>query len=63
MSNWIKCTERLPVLYLDVLAFGNEGIIIAQYYGKDFGEWATSMNKSSDNVTHWQPLPVPPEDE
>ena len=59
---WISVKDRLPDHYKNVLAFGNEGIIIAQYYGEDFGNWATTMNKSSDHITHWMPLPKPPKE-
>lgn len=61
MTQWISVKDRLPEEYKDVLAFGDEGLIIAQYYGEYLGGWATSINKSTDNITHWQPLPEPPE--
>lgn len=59
-SKWVSVKDRLPKEYEDVLAYGEEGIVIAQYYGDDFGGWGTTMNKSTDNITHWMKLPEPP---
>lgn len=61
MNNWISVKDQLPKEYKDVLAIGEEGIVIAQYYGEEFGGWGTTMNRSVDHVTHWQPLPALPE--
>lgn len=61
MSEWIKCNERMPPMVdetsIPVLVWGDgfdtpEIDIFELYEG-----W------SCWGVTHWQPLPQPPEDE
>lgn len=75
MSKWIKISERLP-LELDETAFYRSEMVIvsngtdvgfAVYEaGNDFGNLWRGFSKQSDydgDVTHWMPLPAPPEAE
>ena len=61
MSDWISVKERLPEAGAEVLAFGwhkhtHRPFYILDACGVD-GEWIRS-----DDTTHWQPLPEPPEE-
>jgi len=66
MSEWIKCSERLPgdkdyannlVLYENML------MCIVAYYDDNRDSWySTETATNVENVTHWMPLPSPPED-
>ena len=56
-SDWVKCSERMPEHGEMVLVFnGNSIEIDALAIGEfDFECWC-------DSVTHWMPLPTPPQD-
>ncbi len=67
MSQWIKCSERMPpkgrtvlVWYLNDWEFGMTfgGGIISIY---DCGGWATIKVDTSHQEIYWQMLPVKPE--
>lgn len=61
MSEWISVKERLPERRRRVLCWLSypdieEIIVENQYYGN--GMWTVE----SEAVTHWMPLPEPPEE-
>jgi len=61
---WIPVTERLPEKYTAVLAAGNGEVACGLFVG--FAEPAHVASWDLDNVaaepvTHWMPLPEPPE--
>ena len=62
---WIPVTERLPEDGSDILAVqsccGEVRIIPANY---DRGVWYDCIfNRIAEHITHWMPLPEPPEEE
>ena len=69
MNEWIKCAYRFPEEGIDVLVWdGNRGIDIntakyeiASYRAFANGKFFISAPYILQNITHWMPLPNPPE--
>ncbi len=63
MSDWIKVEDRLPEEGVSVLvSYHGLGPTIAYPIGtKGILQWWHSAGHHAINVTHWQPLPEPPE--
>ena len=74
MSNWIKCSERLPETGMSVNVWGFLGSEHAPSAHEAFLSRTKTIRWKSvrsdpltedwmiiRNVTHWQPLPPPPE--
>jgi len=66
MSNWISVNDKLPKDGVDVLAcsrFEDLQTIKIYCYSKELGKWHESASPGwpADNITHWMPLPDPPE--
>ena len=65
-QRWIPVTERLPKtekpvqVYMPKLYMSVQTGFYTKYYGEDDGEWYEHWVASGD-VTHWRPLPEPPE--
>jgi len=62
-AKWISVEERLPekvcvcvVNYLD-----EDGDYDYAFMGYEVNEWWDNDNYKVDSVTHWMPLPTPPE--
>ncbi len=58
MSEWISIDERLPDDYEDVIAGNSYGVNFAWYDGES---WLFPGDSVHGEVTHWQPLPEPPQ--
>jgi len=62
MSEWISVKDRLPDIDLSVLVYNGQSIeVMAYWYDED--EKPNFMNPPAppcDFVTHWMPLPEPP---
>lgn len=64
MSEWISVKDRLPLK-------GNPVIVFSRYWSANpfiarlrHGEWeGESILSRPDSVTHWMPLPAPPDRE
>ena len=59
---WIPVGERLPEPYTRVLACIKSGYMEVDYmYSEPIVDVGIADFNSLDNVTHWMPLPTPPE--
>lgn len=65
MSKWISVKERLPEEGKEVLVYIPK--YIQQYFiaflSLKNSEWSNRYCANMEEITHWQPLPSPPEDE
>ncbi|EHE8556145.1 DUF551 domain-containing protein [Escherichia coli] len=59
-DGWISCSERMPDNNHDVLFFDVWGYIRIGWFSADDRSWFTSDDGCCMEVTHWMPLPEPP---
>lgn len=65
MSEWISVKNRLPEKDTAVLCYYDGYLDVMEYwYDEDNGKpvFYNPPSPPSENVTHWMPLPKPPED-
>lgn len=65
MSQWIKCSERMPDDFMDVLI--TDGIYVEVMWLDCEGYWDSWVDGGyrtvcPDDITHWMPLPKPPQE-
>ena len=67
MSDWIKCSDKMPDKPIPVLCFKDHAILIGFFCGeKIFRLYEHEVNDLRDcriiYPTHWMSLPEPPEE-
>lgn len=69
MSEWIKCSERMPDKDSKVIAYTSFGQIIfgmhyrwKKYELQALDPLVSECTSWQGSVTHWMPLPEPPTD-
>lgn len=60
-SKWISVEERLPETETSVLVCTERGYIFLSWASNEDVFWFYNEDED-DRVTHWQPLPEPPEE-
>ena len=67
MSEWIKCSERLPTQHIkfgyiktsnEVIIYDGNRVTTAKY--TDTKTWVNAGSWNIKNVSHWMPLPPRP---
>lgn len=61
MGEWISVEERLPVDLGTVLVANKAGVSFAHFNGAYWEKGAATKHKPIKTITHWMPLPTPPE--
>ena len=71
MSDWISVDERLPLVEdgmtavyaeIDVITWDGDDVIFNCFQaGRTMAFWSIFVD-NRDSVTHWMPLPPPPEE-
>lgn len=65
MTQWIKCSERLPEVDQEVLGIDDANNYEALLYTWSFmspGTYFFAASSGEFHPTHWMPLPEPPTD-
>lgn len=63
VNRWIPCSEMLPEKNVEVLAYSPYWgkIVVAMWGGEYWLEQWTDDDLEQSEITHWMPLPEPPE--
>lgn len=62
MSEWISVKDRLPELFKSVLTIDSEGEMFINWL-EDEDKEEEYFAYGGESVTHWMPLPAPPEED
>lgn len=63
MTEWISVADRLPEVFQPVIVCreNKQGEKIVEAGQRDVNGWWRVYGTRTKNVTHWMPLPEPPE--
>lgn len=59
-QSWISVEDRLPEYYVPVIVCRKNGKV--EQGSKNVGDWWNVYGTRTKNVTHWMPMPEPPEE-
>ena len=59
-NQWISVTDKLPKKFEPVIVCREDGKVEQGY--KDVGDWWKVYGTRTKKVTHWMPMPEPPEE-
>lgn len=64
MSEWISVKDRLPDRFQPVIICrdGPKGTTIVEEGFRDVGDWWKVYGTRVKKVTHWMPMPEPPQE-
>lgn len=62
MNQWIRVKDRLPENDVEVMLYDTDCGVVLGWYDDEIEDFATEFISPLDAVTHWQPLPEPPQD-
>lgn len=63
VNRWIPCSERMPETDTPVICYMRIGQILVMELSDDDGWYCGITRYNPRAVTHWMPLPEPPESE
>ncbi|ELY9023007.1 TPA: DUF551 domain-containing protein [Escherichia coli] len=63
-DGWISCSDRMPKGYADVLVTDGEHVEVKWWDESGYWNSWTELNSDifADEITHWMPLPEPPQE-
>lgn len=60
VNQWISVKDRLPENDVEVMLYDTDCGIVLGWYDDEIEDFTAEFISPLDAVTHWQPLPEPP---
>lgn len=60
-ERWVDVKDRLPEFQSPVIVYTINGYTQTAFFEEDSNSWVGIGNFRAPKVTHWQPLPTPPQ--
>ena len=60
-NRWIPVEERLPEAGVKAIATDGDHVDMALYDYNNEWDWWVPIGNADEEITHWRPLPTPPE--
>lgn len=63
VGEWVSVKDRLPEKNGDYITYDRDGTVWPHFFTASSKVWEDALGFSTELVTHWMPLPEPPEEE